>query len=113
MGVQYYTSDSGGAITAEVITNKNFLTTIGDPEDLKRLDTLYFFATPRSTLKVFISYDGGDWDYLGTIKEYPQRFDLGGKKCYYIELKFTESSSNMPFIAEAYVVRGDKIPEQR
>lgn len=108
-----YLDDNGTAITAEVLTHKDFLPTIGDPDEVKMLKYLYVFATPVSTLKLFISYDGGDFEQLGTITAYPQRFDLGHKKCHYIRLKFTESSGNKRFVYEGHLVVGDKVTERQ
>jgi hypothetical protein len=107
-----YYSDAGSAITAEVETVRDFLPEIGDPDERKKLNYLYIFATPISTLRVFISYDGEDFELLGQVTEYPQKFSLGGKKCSFIQLKFTESSSNRQFNIEAYLVVGDKLTER-
>lgn len=107
-----YLSDNGTAITAEYLGNKDWLPTIGDPDEEKQLKYLYVYASPISTLRVFISYNGGDFEYLGAVSDYPQRFDLGFKKCHYIQLKVTESSSNKRFIFEGYLIVGDKVPQR-
>ena len=107
-----FLSDAGTAITAEIITQRDFLPQIADPDEIKLVKYLYLFATPISTLQAHISYDGKDFVSLGTVTSYPQKFNLGFVKCRYIELKLTESSSNKRFILEAYLVVGDKVPER-
>lgn len=107
-----YLSDNGTAITSEIEFLRDYLGNLGDPDDEKMLKYLYVWATPISTLKFFISYDDGDYEYLGGVDEYPKRFDLGHTKCKHIKLKATESSTNKPFIVEAYMIIGDKVQER-
>ena len=49
----------------------------------------------------------------GTIKEFPQRFDLGMKKFYYYRLKIVESSSNEPFQFDGYTIEYNLEEEKR
>ena len=105
-----YHSDNDAAFTAEIITQKNFLKV---EEKLKSGITLFCYASPRSTLKVFIGYDNKQWELLGTIKEFPQRFDLGMKKFYYYRLKIVESSSNEPFQFDGYTIEYNLEEEKR
>ena len=110
MPTQPYFDDDGTAITAEVVTQPNY---IAEPDQIKVVSRLFVFATPRSTLKVHISYGGGDWSELGQVKSSPQRFDLGMKKCYYLQLKITESSSNEPFDFSGYTIEYELSKEVR
>ena len=110
MSVLNYRSDAGTAITAEIITHPDYCEA---PENLKQINQLYIFATPRSTLKVFISFDGGDWELLGQVNDHPQFFDVGYVKCYYFQLKLTEASSNAPFEWQGYTKIFDVIGEIR
>lgn len=112
MGLQTYRSDAGSKITAEVITQKDFLPSIGGPDDEKILQYLYVFLEPISTVRLFIKYNDGDWEELGSVKSYPQKFDLGHKKVRYIQLKLVESSTNKAFVWEGYLVVGS-VAEQR
>jgi hypothetical protein len=109
MPANYY-SDNEAAFTAEFITQKNYLKY---EEKLKSGITLYCYATPRSTLKVFIGYDKKQWKLLGTITENPQRFDLGVEKFYYFRLKVVESSSNEPFQFDGYTIEYNIEEEKR
>ena len=106
---QYY-SDGSNAITAEIITQKNYII---EPDQLKVIDKIYIFASPRSTLKVFVSYDGKDWEELGTVTDNPKRFDCGMKKCHYLQLKITESSSNEAFQFDGYTILYELSSERR
>ena len=112
MPVNDYLSDAGAAISSEVLMGKDFLKNLGDPDDVKILQHLYVWASPISTMNIFISYDDEDFESLGTVREYPQRFDLGYKKCRSIELKVVESSTNKRFILESYMVIGEKVTER-
>ena len=110
MGFCNYFDDNSSAFTAEFITQKNYIT---EPDQLKSGNYLYLFASPRSTLRVLISYDGGQYESLGSVIENPQRFDLGKKKFYYFQLKVVESSSNKPFEVQAYTIDYDLEGERR
>lgn len=114
MATVNYFADNSNAFTSEIITSKNYLTGQDvTPETLKSGNHLYVFASPRSTLKVYISYDGGAFEHLGTVTEDPRRFDLGKQKFYYFQLKFVESSSNKPFEIRGYSMDFDIEQEKR
>ena len=110
MGTQNYYSDDNAAFTAEIITQKNY---INEPDKIKSGMTLFAYATPRSTLKIYISYDNKDWKYLGSLKENPQRIDLGMEKFYQFRLKVVESSTNEPFQFDGYTIEYNLEEEKR